>query len=145
MAVKITRKRKNGSKRKTANVMNGGSFRGARHGRTKRSMRSRSFSGIPNPFDSGRMRSGSGSLRGVPGSPTIIVVNPSAGDPEPHLQRLTGALLANPGGTSPRIKSPSVQNLIRKFSGLQNPGTMRRAPINTRRVSNLVKLFTRPQ
>jgi hypothetical protein len=148
MAVKITRKRKTVLSVKTGKVMNGGAFRGARHGRTKRSMRSRSFSGIPNPFDSGRMRSGSGSLRGVPGSPTIIVVNPSAGDPGPHLQRLTGALLANPGGTSPRIKSPSVQKLISKFSGLQNPRTLRRAAINTgpsSRVSNLVKLFTQPK
>ena len=130
MAVKITRKRKNGSKRKTGKVMNGGAFR-----------RPRSLS---------RSRSRSGSLRGVPGSPTIIVVNSGAGDPGPHLKRgLTGALLANPyAGSIGRSVRPSVQRLISKFSGLQNPETMRRAPINpgaSRRVSNLVKLFTQPK
>jgi hypothetical protein len=136
MAVKITRKRKNGSKRKTGKVMNGGSFRGAR-----RSGRSRAFSGIPNPF--GSIRSKSGSLRGFPSSPTIIVVNPgAAADPGPHLQRLTGAL---PGGISPRINSSSVQRLISKFSGI--PETIRRAPINpgSNRVSKLVKIFTKPK
>ena len=141
MAVKITRKRKNGSKRKTGKVMNGGSFRGAR-----RSGRSRAFSGIPNPF--GSIRSKSGSLRGVPGSPTIIVVNPGAADPGPHLKRgLTGALLANPYAGSIGRSRSSVQRLISKFSGLQNPRTMGRAHINSgsNRVSKLVKLFTQPK
>lgn len=106
MAVKITRKRKNGSKRKTGKVMNGGVVRDPR-------------------LHYMRMRS-----RRVSNSDAL----------GPHLKSGLGALLANPGGTFPRIRSPSVKSLIYKFSEIEKKTTMRRAPIITGAVNSVRNL-----